>query len=211
MVGELATFSGLIGPAAGRASSEGYAADPEAGDPFINCQWPMVYRYQGQTVNTIGVYSGTVRVDRPRARESTSGRRLMLGKHVAKAWSSAQPNRALRAAGFKPWPWGQAVACDLGAAHPLRVWTDSSAAMGLVVRQGFGKITHLYTRTPCVQQAARTGRIEHRKDKCIENPAGLFAKFFPTVEQPPKLIELFGCEVRVGCVVTGLLWPPWGI
>ena len=52
---------------------------------------------------------------------------------------------------------------DLGMELPVRVWTDSSAAIGICSRQGLGKLRHLDTHTLWVQQAVRTKRIDLRK------------------------------------------------
>ncbi len=43
---------------------------------------------------------------------------------------------------------------DIGYQMPLRLWTDSSAAVGICSRQGLGKLKHLYTHTLWVQQVA---------------------------------------------------------
>ena len=56
------------------------------------------------------------------------------------------------------------------------MWTDSAAAMGVVARQGVGKIRHLDTRTLWVQQAARGGSIEYRKVLGTDNPADCLTK-----------------------------------
>ena len=57
----------------------------------------------------------------------------------------------------------QALLKDLGLAMPLRVWTDSSAALGICSRQGLGKLRHLDTHTLRVQQAVRSKRLVLKK------------------------------------------------
>ncbi len=52
---------------------------------------------------------------------------------------------------------------DLGINLPIRLWTDSSAAVGICQRQGLGKLRHLETHTLWVQHAVRSQRIELRK------------------------------------------------
>ena len=131
----------------------------------------------------------------------------MLGLHLAKSWSSTQPNPALssgeaeyygvvKAAGVGL--GYQALILDLGIELPLRLWTDSSAAIGVTSRQGVGKIRHLDTRTLWVQQAVRTGRIEVRKVKGTENPADLFTEHLPTAEKLEQLVGLFGGRFEKG-------------
>ena len=69
----------------------------------------------------------------------------MLGRHLIKSWSTTQPLVSLssgeaefygvaRASGI-----GldyQAMASDLGLDLPPRIWTDSTAALGICNRQG---------------------------------------------------------------------------
>ena len=96
----------------------------------------------------------------------------MLGGHAIKHWSSTQTSVALSSGeaefagvirgagqglGYK------ALLRDLGVEARLRVWTDSSAAIGICNRQGLGKLRHLDTHTLWIQQAVRTGRIDQRK------------------------------------------------
>ena len=96
----------------------------------------------------------------------------MLGKHVLKHWSSTQASVTLSSgeAEFYGVVRGsgqglgfQALMKDLGMDLPLRLWTDSSAAIGICSRQGLGKLRHLDTHTLWVQQAVRTRRIELNK------------------------------------------------
>ena len=93
----------------------------------------------------------------------------MLGRHVLKTWSSTQPTISLssgeaeyygvvRAAGLALGQ--QCLLRDLGHDLPVRVWTDSSAAIGISSRQGLGKLRHIATHTLWVQQAVRSGAIE---------------------------------------------------
>ena len=106
----------------------------------------------------------------------------MLGSHCVKHWSSTQTSIALSSgeAEFAGVLRGagqglgyQALLKDLGVTVPLRVWTDSSAAIGICNRQGLGKLRHLDTHTLWTQQAVRTGRLDLRKVLGEENPADL--------------------------------------
>ena len=124
-----------------------------------------------------------------------------------KAWSSTQPSQALPSAeaeyyGFvKAASIGlgyKAVMMDLGVDIDLRIWTDSSAAMGIAAGQGIGKVRHLDTKTLCTQQAIRIGRFELRKVKGTENPAGFFTKHVCPASKLEQLVELFGAEFREG-------------
>ena len=52
---------------------------------------------------------------------------------------------------------------DFGYDTPVRVWTDSSAALGISTRSGLGKLRHLETHTLWVLEKVRTGAIQVRK------------------------------------------------
>ena len=109
----------------------------------------------------------------------------MLGRHAIKHWSSTQSSVALSSggAGFAGVIRGsgqglgyQALLKDFGVEASLRVWTDSSAAVGICNRQGLGKLRHLDAHTLWIQQAVRTGRVDLRKVAGGVNPADLFTK-----------------------------------
>ena len=92
----------------------------------------------------------------------------------------------------------QVLLADLGCTLPCRVWTDSSAAMGVVGRQGLGKLRHLDTHSLWVQQAARSGRIEVKKVRGDDNPADLFTKHLASKERVDELVRLLGCHFGEG-------------
>ena len=82
--------------------------------------------------------------DAPLTRKSTSGGCVMLGKHVLTHWSSTQARATLSSgeAEFHGVVRGsgqglgfQALMKDLGMDLPLRLLTDSSAAIGICSRQ----------------------------------------------------------------------------
>ena len=101
------------------------------------------------------------------------------------SWSSTQPSVALSSGGaeFNGVVRGSGIAVstqsllrDLGHELPVRVWTGSSAAIGVCTRQGLGKLRHLDTHTLWVQHAVRSGRIDLGKVFGEENPADIFTK-----------------------------------
>ena len=131
----------------------------------------------------------------------------MLGSHAVKHWSSTQPGVALSSGeaeyngvvrGAGQGLGFQALLRDMGHEVPLRVWTDSSAAIGICSRQGLGKLRHLDTHTLWVQQAVRTGRFQLRNIPGERNPADLLTKHSQTAERLAKLVSLFNCEFRGG-------------
>ena len=109
----------------------------------------------------------------------------MLGKHTTKTWSTTQSSVSLSPgeAEFSGVVRGagmglgfQSLLRDLGQDAPVRVWTDSEAAIGISSRQGLGKLRHLDTHTIWIQQAVRAGRVDLRKVLGGENPADLLTK-----------------------------------
>ena len=87
----------------------------------------------------------------------------------------------------------QALMRDIGFDLKVRVWTDSSAALGICTRQGLGKLRHLDTHSLWVQQAVRSGRISVRKVRGDANPADLYTKHIPTRAKIEQLLSLYEC------------------
>ena len=166
-----------------------------------------VFHYKWQTVDQVDVYTDTDWAGCPRTRKSTSGGCVILGTHPIKSWSSTQSSVALSSgeAEFNGVVRGagvglgyQSLLRDLGIDVGLRVWTDSSAAIGICSRQGLGKLRHLDTHTLWVQQAVRSKRVDLRKVAGEVNPADLFTKHSLTRERLMGLTKLFGLEFRGG-------------
>ena len=101
----------------------------------------LIFYYPWQTVDRIDAYSDTDWSGSPKTRTSTSGGCLMLGKHLIKSWSSFWRGRVLGVAKAAGICVGyQSLAKDLGYQLPVRVWTDSTATMGICGRQGLGQL-----------------------------------------------------------------------
>jgi hypothetical protein len=167
----------------------------------------MVFHFRWQEVDCIDVFTDTDWAGCPRTRKSTSGGCVILGSHTVKSWSSTQSSIALSSgeAEFNGVVRGagvglgyQSLLRDLGIDVPVRVWTDSSAAVGICSRQGLGKLRHLDTHTLWVQQAVRSKKIDLRKVDGEVNPADLFTKHSLTRERMISLTRLFDCEFRSG-------------
>ena len=131
----------------------------------------------------------------------------MIGAHAFRTWSLTQPSVTLSSeeAEF----YGLVKNLGLGLGHqsimpdfklktPVRVWTDSRAAIGISTRFGLGKLQDLETDTPWVQEKVRTGAIEVRKVRGDVNAADLFTKHLPSGDKIHQLVKLFGCEYRAG-------------
>ena len=92
----------------------------------------------------------------------------------------------------------QALLKDLGLAAPLRVWTDSSAALGMCSRQDLEKLRHLDTHTLWVQQAVRSKRLMLKNVLGEENPADLLTKHNLSKERLAKLTAFYDCHFTDG-------------
>ena len=174
----------------------------------------LVYRYKWQAADCIECYSDTDWSGCGRTRRSTSGGCVMIGKHCIKTWSPTQPTVTLssgeaefygvvKAAGIALGQ--QSLMNDLGVYLRVRVWTDSSAALGICSRSGLGKLRHLETHTLWVQEKIRAGAFELRKVKGDVNPADLFTKHLSSRERVHLLVGLFGCVYRDGRAATAPL------
>ena len=167
--------------------------------------------YPWQEASTVEVYSDTDWAGCPKTRKSTSGGGLLLGKHLIKSWSSTQSSVSLSsgesefygvvkasgvALGY------QSLLQDLGHALPVRVWTDSTATIGVCGRQGLGKLRHIDTQCLWIQQRVRDRTVELRKVRGEENPADLFTKHLVSRERIHALLGLFGLEYRDGRAAT---------
>jgi hypothetical protein len=107
----------------------------------------LVYIYRQQTADKVDVYTDTDWAGCPKTRKSTSGGVVMLGQHTIKHWSSTQSSVSLSSGeaefggvirGAGQGLGYQSLLSDLGVDIPLRIWTDSSATIGICSRQGLG-------------------------------------------------------------------------
>ena len=174
---------------------------------YLNGLPRLTYTYRQQVVSCIDVYTDTDWAGCPRTRKSTSGGCVVLGRHTAKHWSSTQTSVALSSgeAEFAGVIRGsgqglgyQALLKDLGVEVPVRVWTDSSAALGICSRQGLGGIRHLDTHMLWIQQAVRGRRIDLRKIDGEKNPADLLTKHSLSRSRLEALVELYDCKFLTG-------------
>ena len=131
----------------------------------------------------------------------------MIGGHLIKSWSSIQPSitmssgeaemvgvtkAAAAALGFR------SLMADLGLDWPVRVWTDSTASIGMCSRQGLGKVRHLDVQIMWIQQRVRNHDIDLYKVLGEENPADLMTKAGIPFDRIAHLIRLMGCEFQDG-------------
>ena len=92
----------------------------------------------------------------------------------------------------------QALYRDIGLGLPIRVWTDSSAAIGIGGRQGLGKLRHLECHSLWVQQRLRRREFRLLKVAGEVNPADLFTKHLESQAKLDQVVGLFGCHFMSG-------------
>ena len=118
-------------------------------------------------------------------RRSTSGGACMRGAHLIKHWSTTQKTIALSSGeaelagivkGAAEGLGLVAVARDLGLCANLKLFADSSAAIGICRRTGIGRVRHLATGQLWVQERVRSGDFELCKHPGADNPADILTK-----------------------------------
>ena len=61
----------------------------------------------------------------------------------------------------------------------IGVYTDASAAIGMVQRKGAGKVRHIDVGMLWIQQHCRSGKVDVKKVAGKSNPADIFTKAVP--------------------------------
>ena len=130
----------------------------------------------------------------------------MLGGHLIKSWSVAQAVIALSSgeAEYYAALKGASVAlgfrsmlADLGIEAKITLYSDSSAARGIIHRAGLGKLRHLETGYLWLQAAVKAKRLQVRKVLGSVNPADLFTKHLAAAEMW-KHLETLQISVEEG-------------
>ena len=107
---------------------------------YLRARPRLVFKFEYQRADHVEAYADTDWAGCPRSRRSTSGGCLLLGNHALKCWSSKQASIALSSGeaeyygvvkGVGVGLGQQALGRDAGFDLPVRVWTDSSATIGV--------------------------------------------------------------------------------
>ena len=130
----------------------------------------------------------------------------MHGRHCIKSWSSTQATVALSSAEAELYALVKgasqtlgiiAMAEDFGMTLDGRVHTDASAALGIVNRQGLGKLRHISVQYLWIQDKVRTGGLAVNKVPGQDNPADLFTKHL-CAETMRRHVETLGLDIVGG-------------
>ena len=141
--------------------------------------------FEDRPPTIIKVYVGSDWAGCRKSRTSTPGGIIYFGGVAVRGWSSNQGVIALSsgeaeyyaalkgassALGF------QSMLRDLGMSGSITLYTDSSAARGIIHRAGLGKLRHLETGYLWLQAAVKAKKLQVRKVLGAENPADLMTK-----------------------------------
>ena len=134
-----------------------------------------------------------------KSRKSTSGGVIYFGGVAVRAWSSNQNVIALSSGeaeyyaalkGASAAFAFQSMLKDLGMQSSITLYTDSSAARGIIHRAGLGKLRHLETGYLWLQSAVKAKKLHVRKVPGTENPADLLTKHLSSAEMWKYLEKL---------------------
>ena len=142
--------------------------------------------YQWQTMpKELTAYSDTDWAGCKSSRRSNSGGMVMHGSHMIRSSSRMQNLVALSSAEAELYGTVRAasellgvrsLARDLGNWPSARLYADASAALGIIHRQGLGKLRHIDTNSLWLQQAARQKVISFLKVPGEDNHADMLTK-----------------------------------
>ena len=116
---------------------------------------------------------------------STSGDAIQLGWHFIKGWSSTQTVMAMSSAEAELYALVKGAAQTLGMISLARdlgqhvngtVHSDASAALGIINRNGLGKLRHINVQYLWIQNRSNLGDVQVQKIPGVDNPADLFTK-----------------------------------
>ena len=120
--------------------------------------------------------------------KSTSGGAIQWGGNTVKTWSSTQQTIALSSGEAELYALTKcaaqvlgimAILKDFGMVVDARLWTDSTAALGMVHREGLGRTRHIQVQYLWLQEKVRDKSISVGKVDTKLNVADLMTKFIP--------------------------------
>ena len=137
-------------------------------------------------------------------RRSTSGGCIFDGQHLVMSWSRTQQVVSLSSAEAELHGLTKCASEGLAAANmsmelysslPLRILTDSSAARGIVLRSGVGKVKHLEVKSLWIQEREANGDLQWIKIPRQQNSANLLTHHYTEAEGKLHMGNM-GLEVR---------------
>ena len=141
-----------------------------------------------------------------RTRLSTAGGAVVWGKQYLKGWSKTIATVCLSTGeselgsvikGAAEGLGIQSLLKDLGHSVSLTLASDATAAIGMVKRQGLGKIRHLAVSDLWIQQHIKDGHLKIQKVPGRENPSDIYTKVLSR-EHCEYLLRKIGFTCRDG-------------
>ena len=145
----------------------------------------MLYKWCEEHESVTGYADSDWAGDKVEAK-STSGGVLEWGGHVMETWSTIQNTIALSSGEAELYALTKAAAQALGLMSILndfgikvnsRLFTDSTAAIGIVHREGLGRTRHIRVQYLWLQEKVNNGTVEVEKVKGETNRADVLTKF----------------------------------
>ena len=164
-----------------------------------------IFRY-GEDCNTLTIEGDSDHAGCIRTRKSTSGGVARWGGHVLKWWSKTQPTLALSsgeaelAAIVKSTSEGLGLIStmtELNIQADLVIKSDAVAAIGIVRRQGLGRVRHLAVADLWVQQKSKNKEVYYHKLEGTRNTSDILTKVVEK-EVIDKHMSALGLEFREG-------------
>ena len=109
----------------------------------------------------------------------------MFNGHLLKSWAKSQAVVALSSAESELYACIKAsseglgimsMLADFGIESKGEIWSDASAALGIIARNGLGKMRHLDTSYLWVQEVSAMKRLRYEKVDGKKNAADLMTK-----------------------------------
>ena len=119
-------------------------------------------------------------------RKSSSGGGIRIGKHIIKTWARTQATMATSSGEAELYAaikgscevlGVQSLAKDFGKIMKSELRVDAKATIGILHRQGLGRMRHVEVGHLWIQQAVKSGRISVKKVLGTENIADLMTKY----------------------------------
>ena len=134
-------------------------------------------------------------------RKSTSGGAMMFGSHAVKSWSKDQSVIALSSGEAELYAANmggiqslgmKSFLQDVGVKMKIRILIDAKATLGIIGRQGLGKVRHIAVQDLWLQEKVKSKAIVMEKVASKENIADLMTK-------PLTAEEINEHVIRLGC------------
>ena len=157
------------------------------------------FKWQDDATTKITTFTDSDWAGCKQTRKSTSGGAITIGQHMLKSWATSQTVVALSSGEAELYAMTKAasqtigimsMAADFGETMSGEVRSDASAAIGIVHRQGLGKVRHIEVQNLWLQEHVASGKLKVSKVAGEANPADLMTKFLsrPDIDYKAKML-----------------------